>query len=186
MTNAMGPPPPRNPNSADNLPSSPIVEPCSSSGAEEAATAAITMKSAMGPPPPRNLNSDTSPEINSINESSSSSGAEAAATAATTTECAMDPPPRKLDTSKSESTQSNICVDEVQPQSGSAGVAEAESNEKNPESSEFDETGKPMPKPKPSQGILVPYKKPVWSGAPCHEFYLEILKDGCIIERLNV
>ncbi|CAI8591992.1 unnamed protein product [Vicia faba] len=40
--------------------------------------------------------------------------------------------------------------------------------------------------PKPSQGIAVPYKIPAWSSAPCHEFYLEVLKDGSIIDKFNV
>ncbi|KAJ1406483.1 SMAD/FHA domain superfamily [Sesbania bispinosa] len=40
--------------------------------------------------------------------------------------------------------------------------------------------------PKPSQGVAVPYKIPPWSAAPCHEFYLEVLKDGSIIDKLNV
>lgn len=40
--------------------------------------------------------------------------------------------------------------------------------------------------PKPSQGIAVPYKIPLWNAAPCHEFYLEVLKDGSIIDKFNV
>ncbi|KAG5016775.1 hypothetical protein JHK85_022911 [Glycine max] len=37
-----------------------------------------------------------------------------------------------------------------------------------------------------SQGAAVPYKIPPWSAAPCHEFYLEVLKDGSIIGKFNV
>ncbi|KAJ1381919.1 SMAD/FHA domain superfamily [Sesbania bispinosa] len=40
--------------------------------------------------------------------------------------------------------------------------------------------------PKSSQGITVPYKIPPSSATPCHEFYLEVLKDGSIIDKLNV
>lgn len=40
--------------------------------------------------------------------------------------------------------------------------------------------------PKPSQGVAVPYKIPPWGAAPCHQFHLEVLKDGSIIDRLNV
>ena len=38
----------------------------------------------------------------------------------------------------------------------------------------------------PSQGVAVPYKIPPWSAAPCHQFYLEVLKDGSIIDKFDV
>ncbi|KAK7340726.1 hypothetical protein VNO77_21437 [Canavalia gladiata] len=41
-------------------------------------------------------------------------------------------------------------------------------------------------KPSPSQGVAVPYKIPPWSAAPCHQFYLEVLKDGSIIDKFDV
>ncbi|KAF6169101.1 hypothetical protein GIB67_038598 [Kingdonia uniflora] len=34
--------------------------------------------------------------------------------------------------------------------------------------------------------IKVPYTIPQWSEAPCHPFYLEVLKDGAIIDQLHV
>ncbi|XP_061344258.1 uncharacterized protein LOC133290215 [Gastrolobium bilobum] len=37
-----------------------------------------------------------------------------------------------------------------------------------------------------SHGVTVPYKIPPWSAAPSHEFYLEVLKDGSIIDKFNV
>ncbi|CAJ1835838.1 unnamed protein product [Sphenostylis stenocarpa] len=42
-----------------------------------------------------------------------------------------------------------------------------------------------LPKP-PSQDVAVPYKIPPWSAAPCHQFYLEVLKDGSIIDKFDV
>ncbi|KAK7394345.1 hypothetical protein VNO78_14868 [Psophocarpus tetragonolobus] len=42
------------------------------------------------------------------------------------------------------------------------------------------------PDNRPSEGVAVPYKIPPWSGAPCHEFYLEVLKDGSIIHKYDV
>lgn len=39
---------------------------------------------------------------------------------------------------------------------------------------------------KQPQSVSVPYTIPSWSGAPSHRFYLEVLKDGCIIDQLNV
>ncbi|TKY65011.1 Kanadaptin protein [Spatholobus suberectus] len=38
----------------------------------------------------------------------------------------------------------------------------------------------------PSQGVEVPYKIPPWSAAPCHQFYLEVLKDGSIVDKFDV
>ncbi|KAG4922800.1 hypothetical protein GLYMA_18G276300v4 [Glycine max] len=38
----------------------------------------------------------------------------------------------------------------------------------------------------PSQGVAVPYKIPPWGAAPCHQFYLEVLKDGSIIDKFDV
>ncbi|KAJ8751752.1 hypothetical protein K2173_025932 [Erythroxylum novogranatense] len=32
----------------------------------------------------------------------------------------------------------------------------------------------------------VPYTIPEWSGPPCHQFFLEVLKDGSIIDQFNV
>ncbi|KAK4740479.1 hypothetical protein SAY87_032411 [Trapa incisa] len=37
-----------------------------------------------------------------------------------------------------------------------------------------------------AQDVLVPYTIPSWSGRPSHEFYLEVLKDGSILDQLNV
>ncbi|XP_027352202.1 kanadaptin [Abrus precatorius] len=42
------------------------------------------------------------------------------------------------------------------------------------------------PKTSPSQGVAAPYKIPPWSSAPSHQFYLEVLKDGSIIDKFDV
>ncbi|KAL2329756.1 hypothetical protein Fmac_017337 [Flemingia macrophylla] len=60
-----------------------------------------------------------------------------------------------------------------------------------PDSAEPEPPSMPPPPPRDSQkassqGAAVPYKIPPWSGAPCHEFYLEVLKDGSIIDRFDV
>lgn len=39
---------------------------------------------------------------------------------------------------------------------------------------------------KQPQSVAVPYTIPSWSGAPSHRFYLEVLKDGCIIDQFDV
>ncbi|KAI4352340.1 hypothetical protein L6164_006603 [Bauhinia variegata] len=138
------------------------------------------MTTDMGPPPPRNPNQSSNSETKPVDEVASSSGA-----AAATMNSAMGPPPpRNLSTSNPNSDQSSMDVEEAQPQSDSTSVSAAESMEKNPESSVPDTSAKP--KPKSSQNIEVPYKIPPWSGAPCHNYCLEVLKDGCIIEKLDV
>ncbi|KAB1211403.1 Kanadaptin [Morella rubra] len=37
-----------------------------------------------------------------------------------------------------------------------------------------------------SAKVVVPYTIPPWSGAPCHQFYLEVLKDGSIVDQFDV
>ena len=34
--------------------------------------------------------------------------------------------------------------------------------------------------------MAVPYTIPSWSAAPCHQFYLEVRKDGSIINQFQV
>lgn len=61
-----------------------------------------------------------------------------------------------------------------------------------PDSSEPPPPPPPPPEPSsdsqnpPSQDVAVPYKIPPWSAAPGHEFYLEVLKEGSIIDKFNV
>ncbi|KAJ4833081.1 hypothetical protein Tsubulata_001057 [Turnera subulata] len=51
---------------------------------------------------------------------------------------------------------------------------------KNPSPSPSKEQGKPQSNPP------VPYTIPEWSGLPCHKFYLEVLKDGSIVDQFDV
>lgn len=57
-------------------------------------------------------------------------------------------------------------------------------DEEKPSNSESqpDSIKKPL-NPKQSS---VPYTIPPWSGPPCHHFFLEVLKDGCIVDRFKV
>ncbi|XP_062009733.1 uncharacterized protein LOC133726235 [Rosa rugosa] len=48
------------------------------------------------------------------------------------------------------------------------------------------ETAPPETSKHQSQGFAVPYSIPEWSGAPCHQFQLEVLKDGAIVDQFNV
>lgn len=180
MTNAMGPPPSRNPNSVTNPEIRPSDELASSSGAAEIASANL-IKSAMGPPPPsKNSDLATNPEIKPADELASSSGASEIASATPMKSAMGPPPPRNSITSKPDTIESNTDTVQVQPHSDTT-----EPVEKNPESSSPEVSAKP-PTQKQSQSVGVPYKIPAWSGAPCHQFYLEVLKDGSIIDQFNV
>ncbi|XP_054814552.1 uncharacterized protein LOC129315063 [Prosopis cineraria] len=143
MTNAMGPPPLKNPNlaantetkSADKLAPPPPPPPSPSLGV----ASVDSLKSAMGPPPPKIPHG-----------------------------------------SKPDSVQANLIAADGLPQSETL----PEPVEENPESSSDYVSAKSSPKQ--SQSVVAPYKIPAWGGAPCHEFYLEVLKDGCIIDKLHV
>lgn len=37
-----------------------------------------------------------------------------------------------------------------------------------------------------NNNTAVPYTIPEWSGAPCHNFFIEVLKDGSIIDQLDM
>lgn len=39
---------------------------------------------------------------------------------------------------------------------------------------------------KKSSALVVPYTIPDWSGAPCHHFSFEVLKQGAIIDKIDV
>ncbi|XP_039029721.1 kanadaptin-like isoform X1 [Hibiscus syriacus] len=41
-------------------------------------------------------------------------------------------------------------------------------------------------RPLNSNQSSVPYTIPQWSGPPCHHFFLEVLKDGCIVDQFEV
>ncbi|KAJ7974248.1 kanadaptin [Quillaja saponaria] len=140
------------------------------------------MTNAMGPPPSKNPNHPTESEIKSLDEPLSSSEA----AAMTTIETAMPPPPpppppRCPDP---DPPKSNMDVAEGQPKNNSTSSIVAEAVEKTQDSSTTDKTGKPASKQ--SQSLVVPYKIPPWSGPPCHKFSLEVLKDGSVIDQLDV
>ncbi|XP_050380025.1 uncharacterized protein LOC126797437 [Argentina anserina] len=56
----------------------------------------------------------------------------------------------------------------------------------NPNPAEDSETAPPEKSKQQSQGLAVPYSIPPWSGAPCHPFQLEVLKDGAIVDQFDV
>lgn len=124
------------------------------------------MTKSMGPPPPRNP-SEAEP---SVSES------------ADTTKL-LPPPPLPPNTSESE--------------------PESESYENhqgpglNPHQTDPSENSSQLFNPTTSDNVEkkgeysknnaeVPYTIPEWSGPPCHHFYLEVLKDGAIVDQFDV
>lgn len=113
----------------------------------------------MGPPPPRNPN--PSP-----------------ATADTTTTADGEPnQPNTLNEPHDSSAEAKtpMCPPPPPPVATIDSISDSETVEKphlNSASSSLARTS-------------VPYTIPEWSSAPCHKFYLEVLKDGSIIEQLD-
>ncbi|OVA16881.1 Forkhead-associated (FHA) domain [Macleaya cordata] len=143
------------------------------------------MKEAMGPPPRRNPNpsdSDTNhtPEtqINPQKDTSSS----------VTMKVPMGPPPPKNPNPPKTDTDIHGEVPNTTPD-------EPQSNDSKIEVTETEEKLQEDPKPpKPSSNstsgdsgsIAVPYTIPPWSQPPSHPFFLEVLKDGSIIDQFDV
>ncbi|KAL5095729.1 hypothetical protein RYX36_000056 [Vicia faba] len=134
------------------------------------------MTNSMGPPPPKNPNpqpqtlTPSPPPPNSGSHSSSS----------TAVDSSQPEPPPPSDSSLPEPPPPS---DSSQPEPPPPSDSTANSSLSEPPPL-FHSTDTQTPKP--SQGIAVPYKIPAWSSAPCHEFYLEVLKDGSIIDKFNV
>ncbi|PPS19060.1 hypothetical protein GOBAR_AA01519 [Gossypium barbadense] len=173
MTATMGPPPPRNPK--------PSTE--QESIAQEQSEP-ITAKTTMGPPPPLPINPNPSTEPESIAQEQSEP-----ITAKTT----MGPPP-PLPINPNPSTEpESIAQEESEPITAKTTMGpppplpinpnlQNPLDEEKPSKSEPNSTEKPL-NPKQSS---VPYTIPPWSGPPCHHFFLEVLKDGCILDRFKV
>ncbi|GLU10866.1 hypothetical protein SLE2022_276460 [Rubroshorea leprosula] len=120
------------------------------------------MSSAMGPPPPRN----PEPNPNPSTEPETSQDEPASAPAPPAKASMGPPPPRNPNSENGEQHQQR--AEESEPNSNSRDVIE-----------------KPAPE-NSARHSSVPYTIPPWNGPPCHNFYLEVLKDGSIIDQLDV
>ncbi|KAL9281665.1 putative transcription factor interactor and regulator FHA-SMAD family [Arabidopsis thaliana] len=116
--------------------------------------------SAMDPPPPRNPSHDIEPpepNTTSISQSDESS--------------TMNPPPPR------NPNPPDLKTTEV--------VVEPEPIEESKDDSVTVDADKPV-RPRTVKQNPVPYTIPEWSGPPCHQFQLEVLKEGAIVEKLDV
>ncbi|GFZ19010.1 SMAD/FHA domain-containing protein [Actinidia rufa] len=121
----------------------------------------------MGPPPPRNPNAATSSDVaaepqTKILASSSTSASDKSPMA--------PPPPQNPKTPQSEPVQSESHTIPIQEE-----VPIEIADEKSVDT-----------KQEQRSNVAVPYIIPEWSGPPRHNFFLEVLKDGSIIDQLDV
>ncbi|KAG2715385.1 hypothetical protein I3760_03G073600 [Carya illinoinensis] len=117
---------------------------------------------------------------------------------------AMDPPspPKTLDETQTSSSssepmkatmtppppkpQTDNIVTHSQPQPEPDTAEEPVENLPETEHDSSKTTSEPSPLHQSAKAAPPPYIIPPWSGAPCHQFYLEILKDGSIIDQFHV
>lgn len=114
---------------------------------------------------------------------------------------AMDPPPpQTLDETQtsfpsSTAPKTDMGPPPLKPQTGN--TPEVEADPTNSEAAEEPVENLPEtdhdsaettlePSSHQSAKVVVPYTIPPWSGAPCHQFYLEVLKDGSIVDQFDV
>ncbi|PIM97921.1 hypothetical protein CDL12_29607 [Handroanthus impetiginosus] len=139
------------------------------------------MTTAMGPPPSRNPASD--PSSAAADEPSTSES-----TKATT---AMPPPPPRnpnpsepegepepSENHKEEPKTDPPCTDTSE---NPTQLSNSTDNSDNVTSAEVEKK-----KEQRNNNAAVPYAIPAWSGAPVHHFFLEVLKDGSIIDQYDV
>nr|XP_016446761.1 PREDICTED: kanadaptin-like [Nicotiana tabacum] len=102
------------------------------------------------------------------------------------TQTSMKPPPPKfLSNSDPNSSQEKSKSDTpVIPQSSTEPSGSGDESSSSSVSSQS--SSKDIKQEQRSCAAAVPYTIPTWSGRPCHQFYLEVLKDGSIIDQFDV
>ncbi|KAG6398409.1 hypothetical protein SASPL_139869 [Salvia splendens] len=129
------------------------------------------MATSMGPPPPKNTTAD-----------------EAAAEPSTSKPTAMPPPPpppRLLNPSKPEPAAELSQGRQEEAELNTNSIISPGNSDQASNSSENPSNGETKQE-QPNSNSAVPYKIPPWSAPPGHEFFLEVLKDGAIIDRYDV
>ncbi|KAK6255846.1 hypothetical protein SCA6_017151 [Theobroma cacao] len=116
------------------------------------------MTTTMGPPPPRNPNPSAEPE----------------------------PEPEPVTQEESEPTTAKASTGPPPPPPPPAKKPNPQNPQDQEKESNSDSEPNSIEKPSNSKQSPVPYTIPQWSGPPSHHFFLEILKDGCIIDQFKV
>ncbi|KAK4712334.1 hypothetical protein R3W88_006847 [Solanum pinnatisectum] len=193
MTTDMNPPPPRNPKTGIAT-----QEPHPSNSDE--VTTSNSTRTSMKPPPPKflsNSDSDTSKQFDQEKSQSqpviSQSGAEPTESANAQEDSSLSlmkpPPPKFLSKSDSDSSkldqeksQSKPVISQSDAEFDESANAQDDSSSSSAQSNDTNEDKKQEQR----SAASVPYTIPTWSGRPCHQFYLEVLKDGSIIDKFDV
>lgn len=118
----------------------------------------------MDPPPPRNPSRDPDPERDTTSVSQSEKSSALAEVSSMN-----PPPPRNPIPTDLEKTE----------------AVEPELMEGSKDDSVAVDANKP-PRVRALKQNPVPYTIPEWSGPPCHKFQLEVLKEGAIVDQLDV
>ncbi|KAK9052494.1 hypothetical protein SSX86_029123 [Deinandra increscens subsp. villosa] len=138
------------------------------------------MTTGMGPPPPRNPTptppSDQSPSTETATK-----------TLDDTKKTLMGPPPSiQL---LPQNPEPEISVPITEPQLPEDAAADSSGDSTASEGDTSSESEKQERKPSSNAGgggVAVPYSIPDWSEPPCHDYFLEVLKDGSIIGQFDV
>lgn len=84
---------------------------------------------------------------------------------------------------ESEHLQPNLPENDASETAGANSIENSMSTSEGMENSLNDVQRKKEQRP---DNISVPYTIPKWSAPPCHQYFLEVLKDGSIIDQLDV
>ncbi|KAJ0495008.1 putative transcription factor interactor and regulator FHA-SMAD family [Helianthus annuus] len=146
------------------------------------------MTTDMGPPPPRN----PSPTATTSTSTFTSDQSPPAETITTTnmpdeTKKTLMPPPPPIQLPKNTEPDKSVQPNEPQPPENAS--TDPPGNSTTGEDASLLESKKKVQKPSGNAGgggVAVPYTIPSWSEPPCHNYFLEVLKDGSIIDQLDV
>lgn len=134
----------------------------------------------MDPPPSRNPNTATATAMETPG-----SNQDVLSTSSSTQTSMKPPPPKFLSNSDPNSSQEKSQSDTpVIPQSSTEPSGSGDESSSSSVSSQS--SSKDIKQEQRSCAAAVPYTIPTWSGRPCHQFYLEVLKDGSIIDQFDV
>ncbi|PWA92521.1 SMAD/FHA domain-containing protein [Artemisia annua] len=133
------------------------------------------MTTDMGPPPPRNPTTTTT-TTTTISDQPPSTETPTKTLTDDTFKSPMGPPP-----------SINPTTEPVQPKENKPHLADVTTTETIVDTTTSVEASVPeikIKEQKPSSNV--PYSIPEWSEPPCHKFFLEVLKDGSIIDQFDV
>ncbi|KVI02613.1 Forkhead-associated (FHA) domain-containing protein [Cynara cardunculus var. scolymus] len=135
------------------------------------------MTTDMGPPPPRNPTTTTTSDQTQLTETPTKTVDDMKKTPM------GPPPPIPLNIESEKSVQPK------EPQLPEDSAVATADNSTTVEEAGLSESKKEEQKPSSnvgSGGLAVPYTIPSWSEPPCHNYFLEVLKDGSIIDQFDV